>query len=61
MEQNKLNAQLIQFAVATLNILEEDKEWSGDTTDAICETAVLYKLTKKGTDGFFTSILNEKE
>lgn len=60
MEQNKLNAQLIQFAVATLNILEEDKEWSGDTTDAICEAAVLYKLIKEGTDGFFASILNEE-
>lgn len=61
MEQNKLNAQLIQFAVEVLNILERDESWSGDTLDDICMAADMHKLSSTDENGNFKSILNEKD
>ena len=51
-----LNASLIQFAVAVLNILESDKEWSADTTDEISLAAMQNGLAKTGQDGMFEAV-----
>jgi len=49
---------LIKFAIDTLNILQSDKEWSGDTTDEISLAAMQCGLAGPGKDGMFEILLD---
>ena len=46
--------KLISFAVFTLAILEQEKEWSADTTDDISYKAMTLDLAEVNEDGEFT-------
>ncbi len=44
---------LLEFAKATLRIMESHKEWSADTTEAIQDAAFKLGLADADADGFF--------
>jgi hypothetical protein len=51
---------LERFAVDTLRILERDKDWSSDTTDAIAASAHAHGLSGLDDEGAFSAALAEQ-
>lgn len=53
--------RLIQFAIHTLIVMENDKDWSSDTLEDIHSGAKQLKLSTTDDDGYFKSLVTEDD
>lgn len=53
--------RLIQFAIHTLIVMEDDRDWSSDVIEDIHSGATQLKLSTTDDDGYFKSLVTEDD